>query len=380
MMSNAEIAIIGGGAAGCAAAYWLSLAGARCVLIEREGVAAFASGYSAGGLNPLEGDNIPGALAPLATRSFNLHKEIWGDLAERSGLDFEPKVTSSIRVALDEGGIADLRASHAVFSAAGDGFSAEWLDAAQLRELEPRITRDAIRALDARGNAILSSLRYTRALAESARTLGCRIVSAEVVGVAVDGDKIVGVNTRDETIPCAAAVFATGPWAADVENWLGVPVPIEPWKGEIVRTLAPSGPLSADFHGADIDLNHREGGQVWVGATEERRGFDLSPSQSGRDSLIAAARLMPEMARAEIVRHTVCLRPLSADGLPIIGEAPGWRNAYLATGAGKKGILLSPAIGKAIADLITDGHTDLPTAGFGPERFASHHPAAAPAK
>lgn len=375
---SAEVAIIGGGAAGCAAAYWLSLAGAPCVLIEREGIAAYASGYSAGGLNPLEGDNIPGALAPLAMRSFDLHKAIWDDIAERSGLDFEPEITSSVRVALAEGGIDALRASHAVFSAAGDGFSAEWLDAAQLRELEPRITHDAIRALDARGNAILSSLRYTRALAESARTLGCRVVSDEAVGVAFAQDRIAGVKTRaGGTIPCGAVVFATGPWAADVEKWLGVPVPIEPWKGEIVRTLAPSGPLSADFHGADIDLNHREGGQVWVGATEERRGFDLSPSQSGRDSLIAAARLMPEMARAEIVRHTVCLRPLSADGLPIIGKAPGWRNAYLATGAGKKGILLSPAIGKIIADLITDGHTDMPTAGFGPERFSSS-PAAAP--
>lgn len=368
---SAEVAIIGGGAAGCAVAYWLSRAGARCVLIEREGIAAFASGYSAGGLNPLEGDNIPGALAPLAMRSFELHKEIWGDLAERSGLDFEPQITSSVRVALDEGDMDALRASHAVFSAAGDGFSAEWLDAAQLRELEPRITPDAIRALDARGNAILSSLRYTRALAESARSLGCRVVSDEVGGIAFSEDKVVGVKTLDNgTIPCGAVVFATGPWAADVEKWLGVPVPIEPWKGEIVRTLAPSGPLSSDFHGADIDLNHREGGQVWVGATEERRGFDLTPSQSGRDSLIAAARLMPEMARAEIVRHTVCLRPLSADGLPIIGKAPGWRNAYLATGAGKKGILLSPAIGKAIADLITDGHTDMPAAGFGPERFS----------
>lgn len=367
---SAEIAIVGGGAAGCAAAYWLSRAGARCVLIEREGVAAYASGFSAGGLNPLEGAGIPGDLAPLAIRSFRMHQEIWDDLTERSGLDFEPKIISSVRVALSEDDLDEMRASHEIFSAAGDGFSAEWLDAAQLRELEPRLTPNAIRALDARGNAILSSLRYTRALAESARTMGCRIVSAEVVGVVSRGAAIEAVETRDETIPCAAAVFATGPWAADVERWLGVSVPIAPWKGEIVRTLAPGGPLSADFHGADVSLDHREGGQIWVGATEENRGFDLSPSRAAFDILMSgAARLMPEMADAEIVRQTACLRPLSPDGMPIIGEAPGWRNAYLATGAGKKGILLSPAMGKAVADLITDGQTDMPIAGFGAERF-----------
>ena len=368
---SAEIAIIGGGAAGCAAAYWLSRAGARCVLIEREGIAAYASGYSAGGLNPLEGAGIPGALAPLAIQSFRMHQEIWDDLTERSGVDFEPKIISSVRVALSEDDLDEMRASREIFSAAGEGFSAEWLDTAQLRELEPRITPSAVRALDARGNGILSSLRYTRALAAAARTLGCEVVSAEVAGVVSRGAAIEAVKTRGgDTIPCGAAVFATGPWAADVERWLGVPVPIAPWKGEIVRTLAPGGQLSADFHGADVSLDHREGGQIWVGATEEKRGFDLSPSQAAFDRLMSgAARLMPEMADAQIVRQTACLRPLSPDGMPIIGAAPGWRNAYLATGAGKKGILLSPAMGKAIADLITDGHTDMPTAGFGPERF-----------
>ena len=67
--------------------------------------------------------------------------------------------------------------------------------------------------------------------------------------------------------------------------------------------------------------------------------------------------------------QTACLRPLSPDWLPIVGRAPAWDNAYLATGAGKKGILLSPAIGKAIADLITADSTDLPVANCGPDRF-----------
>ena len=147
-------------------------------------------------------------------------------------------------------------------------------------------------------------------------------------------------------------------------------VPVEPYKGEILRTTLPSGPLSADFQGGGVSLNHREDGQVWVGATEENRGFDLEPSEEARATLMRGAlRLMPAMADAEIVMHTACLRPLSPDWMPIVGLAPGWDNAYLATGAGKKGILLSPGIGKSIADLITDGHTDLPISGFGLDRF-----------
>jgi glycine/D-amino acid oxidase-like deaminating enzyme len=61
---------------------------------------------------------------------------------------------------------------------------------------------------------------------------------------------------------------------------------------------------------------------------------------------------------------------VTSDWLPIIGRATGWENVYLATGAGKKGILISPGMGKAIADLVTTGQSKLSIAPFVPERFA----------
>ena len=82
-----------------------------------------------------------------------------------------------------------------------------------------------------------------------------------------------------------------------------------------------------------------------------------------------AVKIMPSIAGATIVTQTACLRPVTPDWLPIIGKAPGWDNAYLATGAGKKGILISPGIGKAVADMISDGKTDLPIGAFAPGRF-----------
>jgi glycine/D-amino acid oxidase-like deaminating enzyme len=79
---------------------------------------------------------------------------------------------------------------------------------------------------------------------------------------------------------------------------------------------------------------------------------------------------MPAMIDASLVRHTACLRPVTPDNLPIIGKAPAWENVYLATGGGKKGILLSPGIGRAITDLITEGRTTLSIEACAPERFA----------
>ena len=371
MTSNStDVVIVGGGAAGCAVAYYLGLAGVSSTIVEREGVAAFASGYSAGGLNPLEGAGIPGRLGPLALTSYRMHKNIWDDLMERSGIDFQPQVISSVRVAFNGFDLDAMRSTQQTFDRADSDFSGEWLDSGQLRELEPRIAEKAIWALDTRGNAILSSERYTQALAGAAETLGASVVTAEVTGVVSDGERVTSVETSQGSLACGSVVFATGPWSAQVGDWLGVNVPVEPYKGEILRTTVPSGPISADLQGGGVSLNRRENGQVWIGATEENRGFDLEPSEEARATLMqGAVRLMPAMADAEVVLHTACLRPLSPDWMPIVGSVPGWENAYLATGAGKKGILLSPGLGKAVADLVTEGSTDLPVDEFTVDRF-----------
>ncbi len=367
-----DVVIVGGGASGCAVSYFLAKAGVKSTTIERDALAANASGYSAGGLNPLEGAGIPGPLGPLAIESYRMHAEIRPELAELSGVDFGYKIISSIRVAFDDSELADLQTTHDIFESADDDFSAEWLDASQLRELEPRISGDAIGALDTRGNAILSSYRYTLALAKTAETMGARVVSGCVTGVRTSGGRVTAVLTDSGEISCDAVVFATGPWSGQVEEWLGVPVPIESFKGEILRMKLGGPPLDRDFHSVDVDLNHREDGQTWVGASDERKSFDRNPSAQARAiSLSRAASLMPDIRDAELVLHTACLRPRSPDWMPIVGNAPGWDNAYLSTGAGKKGILLSPGMGKAVADLMTSGATDVPIEGFQAERFTA---------
>ena len=372
MADSSEVVVVGGGAAGCAVAYYLAKVGIKVTVVEREGVGAMASGFSAGGLNPLQGAGIPGPLAPLAIQSFRMHQAIWAELIEASGVDFGPKVISVVRVAFEEGELDELTETYRIFESAGEGFRAHWLDSAQLRKIEPGIASDSVRALEVHGNAKLSSFWYTLALAQTAEKLGAVFRSGEVVGVKTTGDRVSSVVLRGGQIECESVVFATGPWSGQAEGWLGVRVPVEPLKGEILR-MRPPGilPPHRDFQGAGVSLYHREDGQVWIGSTEERKGFDAKPSDSARDRLMAGAvRLMPAMADAELVLHTACLRPVTPDWLPIIGRAPGWDNAYLATGAGKKGILLSPGMGKAVADLISTGATDLPVEGLGPERFS----------
>jgi glycine/D-amino acid oxidase-like deaminating enzyme len=61
------------------------------------------------------------------------------------------------------------------------------------------------------------------------------------------------------------------------------------------------------------------------------------------------------LAAARITRRQACYRPVTDDGLPLIGRVPGITGAYVATGHGPWGMLNAPATGLALAELITDG-------------------------
>ena len=370
MGQTSQVIVVGAGAAGCAAAYFLARAGVKATIIERAGVGSQASGYAAGWLNPLRGAGIPGPQGPLALESFGLHLETWDQLKDESGVDFKPRIISMVTVAFEEPELAEMEDTLAAFEAA-DEFSARRLDGAELRRLEPRVSRDAVGGLYTHGDGMLNSYEYTRALLQAAEKMGAQVRSGTVTGLKSSNGRVVKVLTEKDEMACGNVVLAMGPWAREAEAWLNIPLPVEPLKGEILRLELPGQPLGHQVVSAKASLFPKSDGLVWAGTTEERRGFDRLPSQSARDTILTgAAKLMPAMAEARLVQHTACLRPITSDWLPILGKAPGWDNVYLATGAGMKGILMSMGMGKAIAELITEGSTKLSIESLGPERFS----------
>ena len=81
-------------------------------------------------------------------------------------------------------------------------------------------------------------------------------------------------------------------------------------------------------------------------------------------------RMAPSLSSAELIHQTACLRPLSRDGLPILGKMPGWQNLFLGTGAGRKGILWSTGMSHGLADVILPGSSEVPGLNFlDPGRF-----------
>ncbi len=381
MAESREVVIVGGGVAGCSAAYFLSLAGVKATIIERAGISSQASGFSAGGLNPLEGSCIPGPLSALAMTSFKLHKELWANIRSNTGVDFQSRIVSLTKVAFSEDEIPALQESVRLFEdAKEEGFSGERLSREEMLALEPRLSEKLIGGARLFGNATVNSLLYTQALAEAAQKNGTTVRDSVARGVRLDNGKVLSVILENGEIACDQVVLAAGPWSREAEQWLDISVPVDPLKGEILRLELHGPALGGDFNGAGASVYPRADGLVWCGTTEVDEGFNKEPTEAAKEKIWGAAKeLIPDLGFANLARHTACLRPVTPDYMPIVGRAPGWDNVYLATGAGKKGILLSTGMGKAIADLMTSGVTDVPLAGCEPERFTPSGRSAGPA-
>ena len=365
---SSDVLVIGGGIAGCSAAFFLSLSGAKVTVLDCDGVAAHASGMSAGGLNPLEGEHIPGALSDFALRSYRLHLDLWEALAERSDVGFSARMVPWVRVALTEDDLPDLDSSFRAFDDV-EGFSSTHLDAKSVLDMEPRISPEVIGGVYLWGNAAVDSYALTMALVTAAEAMGATFVRSEVTGLRSEAGSV-AVGTSSQTHWAGAAVVAAGPWTTNVLSTVGVHVPVRPLKGEILR-LDPPGPMFRhDIAYPGGEAHPKPDGLVWVGATVAEAGFDTQTTDVARETLLAdATRAIPVLANSTVAVQTACLRPVSPDGLPVIGRVPGHDDIYVVSGAGKKGILLGPAMGRAISDVVISGRTDLPVSDFTPDRF-----------
>lgn len=362
--------VVGGGITGAFSAYFLARLGAGTILVERDPIGSHASGRNPGGLNPLYGPGIPGPMQPLSLEAFRLHLEHWEEIRSLSQLDFGGR--RSRRLHLADGEDARDRLERLRHSYDGiPGFSGEWLRGEQLLAIEPRLEPGGRQGLLTAGDARVDAQAYTRAVARSAEKLGARTVSGEAQGLRARGRRATGVLAGGSLLSCDGVVISSGPWCEAPSRWLRTRLPIEPVRGQMVRVKPPGGGVAVDIASGPTALYGTGGEEVWVGGTEERVGFDASPTAAARSSLVArAVEVMPAIAAAPVVGQTAALRPLSPDGAPVVGLAPGWENVCLALGGGRKGFLLSAAIGRAAADLICGGSTELPIDPCAPDRFA----------
>ncbi|MBI3736421.1 FAD-dependent oxidoreductase, partial [Candidatus Sumerlaeota bacterium] len=170
---------------------------------------------------------------------------------------------------------------------------------------------------------------------------------------------------------CDGIVLATGAWGAESSRWLHCPIPIKPLKGDLLIVKTAEGPpIRHNYAWRDAAVYGTGSPEFWLGGTEEEAGFDCVPTAAARESILSrAAHLFLRLKDAVVVQQISGLRPMTADDLPLAGFAPGWKNVCLAMGGGRKGMLYSAGVGRAVAELLAKGQTDMPIAGCSPARL-----------
>jgi glycine oxidase len=327
-------------------------------LIERDAIAAHASGRNAGNLNPLHG--TPPALVPFALEAFRIHGEIRAELAQLGCAKYVAQPVKRVHLGFDEADRQPLEETAALFKST-QGFSSAWLDSNDLRQIEPRLAHDAAFGVLTEGNLALDSYDFTRSLADGAVQLGAKILHETALGVATCGERVTGIKTGQGVIPCDEIILATGPWVADTRSWLGIDLAVEPVKGELLLMRLLDETLRYDFTWRLSSLYKRRENEVWVGSTMKNCGFDSTPTAETKELLLdGAARIMPGIRGAKLLDHIGALRPMTATNAPLAGRAEGWQNVYIANGGGTKGVLLCVGIARRIRDLLLPGGSESP--------------------
>jgi len=328
---------------GASVAYFLALRGVAVTVVERSGVACAASGKSGGFLALDWCDGSP--LGPLARKSFALHAE----LARQLGTDYGYRRMDTFMLAARERGTAT--GGHRVPAP-------PWLDGAG-------VVTAALGSTET--TAQVHPARFTAALLDTAQTRGTTLRTGVVEGVVQHDGAAVGVRVDGRTLEADAVVLAMGPWTGRIAGRL---LPrVSGLKGHSV-TLdvadVPAHALFVDYRTADgrhlePEIFPRPDGEVYVCGMADPAALPDSPEAvevSDASCAVlarAAGRVSTVLAAARIVRRQACYRPVTDDGLPLIGRVPGVIGAYVATGHGPWGMLNAPATGLALAELMVAG-------------------------
>ncbi len=367
--NSTDVVVVGAGVVGAAAAYYLAKAGAKVAILDKDPIGEHASGLALGGLGPLSGAGIPNPIGGLCMESWRLHLELSQELPEESGDDYEFETGPSIAVAFNEED-ANILKEQIPWQASQDGFKVEWMEKEDVLAIEPRLVPTVVGGVVKEPSGMLNTYKFNHALVAGALSYGATLTRETVVGLRFNGGRISAVSLEEGgAVHCDKVVIAMGPWSNDASAWLDFTLPISPLKGQIIR-LRSEGPPIPHINWNGSYVVSKPDGLVWVGTTEEKAGFDDRPTAAGRQTIVrSVASVLPHLARADIVRQTACLRPVTPDGLPVLGRIPAKPGVIVASGAGRKGILMGPAMGKAAADLVLKGTSTLDLFALSPGRF-----------
>ena len=369
MSQHPDCLVIGGGIIGMLTARELSLAGLSVTLLER-GETGQESSWAGGGiLSPLYPWRYANAVSDLAQYSQRIYPDLAEALGEESGIDVERTQSGLLMPDCEESAAAQQWAQQ--YSA-----TIKFVQSDELADIAPELSPELIA-----GSAIwlpdvaqVRNPRFAAALRGSIESLGVKVLTGTTVNeISLRAGKVEGVVTdAAQTLVSSQVVLAGGAWSAGLLEGLGLDLPVEPVRGQMLLYKTEPGTVKRIILNRDRYVIPRRDGRVLIGSTMEHAGFDKQITASARTELEAeACRLIPALENFEIEQHWAGLRPGSPDGVPFIGACPGVEGLFLNTGHYRNGIILGPASAALLASMIVGKEIELASTAYAPEQTLS---------
>jgi glycine cleavage system aminomethyltransferase T/glycine/D-amino acid oxidase-like deaminating enzyme len=372
--------VIGGGITGASVAYHLAKAGWReTVLVEKDELTSGSTCHAAGLVTQF---NPSPTMMRFRGYSIELYEEL--GVFERVG---------SLRFASSEESLKELQ--RGVSRARGIGLDVELISPGESARLMPSITKRSLHgAVWVPGDGHLDPHTATHALAAAARAHGATVLTNHRVTAIELSDRgaVEAVVTDSGRMETDVVVVAGGIWAPQIASMAGALIVSTPVDHQHAALLAvPGHELPHDmpcFRDPDnLVYGKSEAGGVVLGGYEadpvarwldgvpwDHAGTSLPPDQARFEPLLAgAARRFPFMGEAGVVKLVCHPDAMTPDANPLVGPVPGVGGLFLAAGLSLNGFGGAGGIGRSLAELITQGTSELDLYPFRPWRFGPVH-------
>jgi len=365
------VLIVGGGIIGGSIAYELAQRNLRVAVLDRREPMSEASWAAAGMLSPAPDCPAAIPLVPLGRASLALYPKYVGAIEDASGQRTGFRTGEAIEIISH--GDAERELSTLVALHRGLGLACDPLPVDEIQTIEPALGRNVRAAALLPEECSVEPRALTTALLAAAKSAGVALRSgAEVVSLALEGKRCIGVKTSSGEILCAReVVLAAGCWSSQIPEAAAY-APAIPVRGQMIALRHSGAPIRhvlRSGHGYIVPRCLDTPQTLVVGSTLENVGYEKRITSGGIERILTLANeLVPELSKAEIIETWCGLRPGTPDQLPILGPA-GVDGLVLATGHYRNGILLAPVTAKLVGEWITERRTSIDWEAFSPLRF-----------
>ncbi len=414
---SGSVVVIGAGLIGLVSAYYLRQAGLAVTVVERGSVGGGASRGNAGLVCPAISDPLPapgvirhelagilGSSRPLVvdplalpgmagylvrfarhatSAAYERGRNALGDLNQRTYALYDELVIEGVVPALASDGYLLVSRSKETAAASQTALAAmaergcceapgPLLGPNDIARLEPGLAGSVSHGFVVPGQRWMDPSAAVNGLVAALRARGVRIVEgAEVDRLVQTSSEVVAVTSAGQ-FAADRVVVAAGVWTEPIIRTLGIRLGMTPGRGysfSVVPAIPPRRPIHLlDHHVVATPMGDR----LRLAGTMEfaRSGSKLNPRRI-QSIAAAAAGYFGNVDWAARTDEWSAARPMTPDGLPLIGELPGHPLIVVATGHNMLGLTLAPSTGKAIAELMTMGQAEVDLTPFAPTRFGS---------